>query len=132
MDPDPDLNVLTQRLQKTGTFAGKSALSYGALDVFYLHSSGVRSLRARDSSNAAYVNDVGIALDPEIRAYMKTLTAAQREAAIAVMESQDGRFWLAIGSRIYRSEEHTSELQSLMRISYAVFCLKKKNTYITT
>src|SRR3546814_10804267 len=29
---------------------------------------------------------------------------------------------------IVRSEEHTSELQSLMRISYAVFCLKKKNT----
>src|SRR3546814_9830187 len=30
-----------------------------------------------------------------------------------------------------RSEEHTSELQSLMRISYAVFCLKKKNTTTT-
>src|SRR3546814_8582139 len=30
-------------------------------------------------------------------------------------------------SLIERSEEHTSELQSLMRISYAVFCLKKKN-----
>src|SRR3546814_8264744 len=30
-------------------------------------------------------------------------------------------------SRVSRSEEHTSELQSLMRISYAVFCLKKKN-----
>src|SRR3546814_4427630 len=30
-----------------------------------------------------------------------------------------------------RSEEHTSELQSLMRISYAVFCLKKKNTTAT-
>src|SRR3546814_2396289 len=29
--------------------------------------------------------------------------------------------------RRHRSEEHTSELQSLMRISYAVFCLKKKN-----
>src|SRR3546814_4210419 len=29
--------------------------------------------------------------------------------------------------RVVRSEEHTSELQSLMRISYAVFCLKKKN-----
>src|SRR3546814_9833153 len=28
---------------------------------------------------------------------------------------------------LWRSEEHTSELQSLMRISYAVFCLKKKN-----
>src|SRR3546814_5285753 len=32
----------------------------------------------------------------------------------------------------FRSEEHTSELQSLMRISYAVFCLKKKNKHDTT
>src|SRR3546814_6590134 len=32
------------------------------------------------------------------------------------------------GDEALRSEEHTSELQSLMRISYAVFCLKKKNT----
>src|SRR3546814_6983155 len=42
-------------------------------------------------------------------------------------------FWsTAIFLPIYRSEEHTSELQSLMRISYAVFCLKqkKKKTYI--
>src|SRR3546814_2544669 len=31
------------------------------------------------------------------------------------------------GRRVVRSEEHTSELQSLMRISYAVFCLKKTN-----
>src|SRR3546814_4704981 len=30
----------------------------------------------------------------------------------------------------HRSEEHTSELQSLMRISYAVFCLKKKKQYL--
>src|SRR3546814_1956253 len=39
-------------------------------------------------------------------------------------------------ARAFRSEEHTSELQSLMRISYAVFCLKKKNrnrnTYMYT
>src|SRR3546814_7407895 len=50
-------------------------------------------------------------------------------------------FWKALGDDAFRSfakrsEEHTSELQSLMRISYAVFCLKKKNKiiqhYITT
>src|SRR3546814_9555066 len=35
---------------------------------------------------------------------------------------------LAAGNQARRSEEHTSELQSLMRISYAVFCLKKKKT----
>src|SRR3546814_7960835 len=34
--------------------------------------------------------------------------------------------WTIVATREYKSEEHTSELQSLMRISYAVFCLKKK------
>src|SRR3546814_1779247 len=37
---------------------------------------------------------------------------------------------LEFGTQRLRSEEHTSELQSLMRISYAVFCLKKKKTTI--
>src|SRR3546814_10465709 len=36
-----------------------------------------------------------------------------------------------LGFKVERSEEHTSELQSLMRISYAVFCLKKKQTLTT-
>src|SRR3546814_6530409 len=37
-----------------------------------------------------------------------------------------------LAERLRRSEEHTSELQSLMRISYAVFCLKKKTKTTTT
>src|SRR3546814_9361127 len=37
----------------------------------------------------------------------------------------------AVRLRAFRSEEHTSELQSLMRISYAVFCLKKKTKTLT-
>src|SRR3546814_5759669 len=42
---------------------------------------------------------------------------------------QDLCFYLQrLGVRVDRSEEHTSELRSLMRISYAVFCLKKKIT----
>src|SRR3546814_4148806 len=39
-------------------------------------------------------------------------------------------FYHFAASVMIRSEEHTSELQSLMRISYAVFCLKKKKTII--
>src|SRR3546814_3473007 len=38
---------------------------------------------------------------------------------------------VSVSALIFRSEEHTSELQSLMRISYAVFCLKKKNNKST-
>src|SRR3546814_1650607 len=59
------------------------------------------------------------------------------QAAKGILSAETGRFFdrLVRGNfaeaekliRLVRSEEHTSELQSLMRISYAVFCLKKKN-----
>src|SRR3546814_1226146 len=49
------------------------------------------------------------------------------EAAVPCGEA-GGAFGLDPGAVFYRSEEHTSELPSLMRISYAVFCLKKKKT----
>src|SRR3546814_7446940 len=42
-----------------------------------------------------------------------------------------GLYRLRIGRHSHRSEEHTSELQSLMRISYAVFCLKKTIKYVS-
>src|SRR3546814_13591392 len=56
-----------------------------------------------------------------------------REHALVVryvrvhLEVLDGQRVCFLARGAYRSEEHTSELQSLMRISYAVFCLKKKN-----
>src|SRR3546814_2344361 len=51
---------------------------------------------------------------------------AARVSALGTFSS-NGKAWsLANRVRVMRSEEHTSELQSLMRISYAVFCLKKK------
>src|SRR3546814_6603138 len=50
-------------------------------------------------------------------ANMKPRAALHQSAPIAMVRAM---------SKALRSEEHTSELQSLMRISYAVFCLKKK------
>src|SRR3546814_1058638 len=44
---------------------------------------------------------------------------------------QQRQMVVELSRRLRRSEEHTSELQSLMRISYAVFCLKKKTTTTT-
>src|SRR3546814_9423145 len=45
----------------------------------------------------------------------------------AVRYAAEGVPLVVIAGKEYRSEEHTSELQSLMRISYAVFCFKKNN-----
>src|SRR3546814_10628300 len=49
-------------------------------------------------------------------------------ATLLVLSYVGKRFNVGVKEALLRSEEHTSELQSLMRISYAVFCLKKKTT----
>src|SRR3546814_2161326 len=57
--------------------------------------------------------------------------ALQTGGAIIAVVGPKGTGKSTVGGQLagrLRSEEHTSELQSLMRISYAVFCLKKKNT----
>src|SRR3546814_4535777 len=58
-----------------------------------------------------------------------TMYRRPADATVGYRDRRDGGLsypHLALGPT--RSEEHTSELQSLMRISYAVFCLKKNNT----
>src|SRR3546814_7832344 len=54
-------------------------------------------------------------------------TTLFRSCLVGLAQSKGRHFThLLLQTRFSRSEEHTSELQSLMRISYAVFCLKKK------
>src|SRR3546814_8914561 len=70
---------------------------------------------------------------PDHRARPQPRNVAHRAheagATAGARRSAPGRLPRAAGRR--RSEEHTSELQSLMRISYAVFCLKKKKQIYT-
>src|SRR3546814_1879468 len=62
---------------------------------------------------------------------IKTFVVQYRNAEGIKRRMNLGRFGVLTvdQARDLRSEEHTSELQSLMRISYAVFCLKKKTTH---
>src|SRR3546814_4366094 len=62
--------------------------------------------------------------------YEHALAAALGDDLEAGLDREADRFWGG-AARQERSEEHTSELQSLMRISYAVFCLEKKNSMST-
>src|SRR3546814_8389450 len=65
------------------------------------------------------------------RSVAETAKVCGRIASHSLKRS--GRLSMQLGRRKpYRSEEHTSEFQSLMRISYAVFCLKKKKKTTTT
>src|SRR3546814_4480347 len=70
------------------------------------------------------------AAQPYIMPLAVALQSQEPRGSAALVHFQKQPFTVLISARIRqscRSEEHTSELQSLMRISYAVFCLKKKN-----
>src|SRR3546814_2513824 len=73
--------------------------------------------------------------EAHVAAVAETMVAGERDGCashgiyrllVCAHTIRSGKVVLDAEPRI-RSEEHTSELQSLMRISYAVFCLKKKN-----
>src|SRR3546814_6152413 len=85
------------------------------------------------NAHAVYENDeFDYLLGDDQRIYHKPTMGdpGQVVGAYSIVKLKDGTISRDFMPR--RSEEHTSELQSLMRITYAVFCLKKKNTIIHT
>src|SRR3546814_1305135 len=77
-----------------------------------------RGQRMRDPPRLAQQQTAGLAGESGARFGQHALMNTERN-------------WQTILGSEFRSEEHTSELQSLMRISYAVFCLKKKKLRTT-
>src|SRR3546814_4857731 len=78
------------------------------------------------------VIDIPVGPTAKVRSKESARHLAERMRAVAARSGLEARCLLTDGTQPVgrgvgpRSEEHTSELQSLMRISYAVFCLKKK------
>lgn len=100
-ESDPANNSQVQVLNNTGTASPRSVTQFGDADVFYLDESGLRSLRARDSSNAAATTDIGVPVDPLIIAKLRSLSAPEREQVIGLIEPSDGRFWLIMRDTIF-------------------------------
>lgn len=101
LDPDPDLIVQSQVLENTGTECPRSVTQFGDADIFYLDASGLRSLRARDSSNAAATTDVGVPIDDVLEAKVAAMTSSQKENVIGLINPTDKRFWLIMGDEIF-------------------------------
>lgn len=101
VDPDPAGNALVQNLSNLGTTAPRSLVSYGDADLLFLDRSGIRSIRAREGSDLAAVDDVGTPVDDLVTDWMRRIGATQANQAIGLLEPKDGRYWLIMGSRIY-------------------------------
>src|SRR3546814_7098012 len=101
-------------------------------------------MRISDWSSDVCSSDLDLAFhhDRALREERHAIDLGRQDVDVVVDQQHSGACGLELAKRMYdavdaavsdagkgfiRSEEHTSELQSLMRISYAVFCLKKKN-----
>jgi hypothetical protein len=93
-------NQQLQVLNNTGAIAPRSVQEIGDSDVFYLSESGIRSIRARDASNAAFATDIGNPIDPMVLADVNADRLQARESR-AVLEPRDGRYMLAMGGKVY-------------------------------
>lgn len=100
-DVDPTLSTKVQVLNNIGTGSPLSVTQFGDADVFFLDTSGVRSLRARDSSNAASTSDVGVLIDKAVLDKVRTLTDEEKSRIIGLIEPTDNRFWLIIKDQIF-------------------------------
>jgi len=94
VDPDPDLIAKRQVLTNTGTASPRSVTQFGDADVFYAALSGLRSMRARDSSNNATTTDLGSPIDSDLKTKLQSMSATERAGIIGLINPVDDRFWL--------------------------------------
>src|SRR3546814_4457382 len=99
-----------------------SAIGFKALEKSVkVDGPGVFRLDFMLSANTEQLKEVVVLSGRDVNKVDRTV------AKIPLTNMENPQIYNTVSSEIMRSEEHTSELQSLMRISYAVFCLKKKN-----
>lgn len=101
LDPDPSLNSQVQIIDNTGCISNGTIVSVGAIDLFYLSYNGVRSLRARQNTDSAYSEDVGSPIDEKFIKLLQTITETQKTSAKAIIEPNDGRYWISVGPKVY-------------------------------
>src|SRR3546814_3853311 len=88
-------------------------------------------LPRRQASVPQRAHDEGIAVKPVQRLLVRGRDRLE-DQALGLQHRHRGNSLSGMACLPPRSEEHTSELQSLMRTSYAVFCLTKKNTHLNS
>jgi hypothetical protein len=119
IDPDPSLSRQYQTIENSGCVAADSVVSINSVDLIYLGDNGFRSLRARETTDAAYANDIGSAVDSIVIDHMQQLetnnptdwsdpsSAAQynwftrKHSCRAVVEPVDGRLMMFLGNDVY-------------------------------
>lgn len=101
LDANPNNITQTQALANIGTFSPLGPQSLGDLDVVFPCVTGFRSLRVRDLSLNAYVNDLGSPVDLLVQADINTVGLGNLGTTCGIVEPSANRYWLYINGKIY-------------------------------
>lgn len=101
VNADPAQYAQTQNLLNIGALAKLSVQPLGDLDVLFLSDTGIRSLRVRDNTLNAFVNDIGSPVDDFITSSLIANTSTANASACAIVEPGSGRYWLHLNGTIY-------------------------------
>ena len=101
LDANPANIEIQQVLSNIGAYCPLGPESIGDLDVLFPSTTGIRSLRVRDSSLNAFVNDIGSPIDLNMQNAIEGLTQAQLAATCSIVEPSANRYWHYIGGLIY-------------------------------
>lgn len=101
VEADDSQNRRLQTFRNTGLLGSRGVTSYMDGPTFLISTQGVRVVQTRDSEGRSLTRPDSKAVDRELVAYIKSLTAAERARAILLVEPEDDRLWAVIGARIY-------------------------------
>lgn len=101
VDADPAKNQLVETLSNAGIIGSQALVRYGNGDVMFVSNTGIRSVRARDSSNAAVLNDIGSPIDSLIIDRRLALSGAESEKIFGLVDPMTGHAWFVWGSTVY-------------------------------
>src|SRR3546814_7682195 len=106
------------------TQTSNNARRFSPIFIATITPASVSTSTAKNGNKYAVMKGATIAREGQEAKVMTAMAFGKSHTEVAKLLRKGRSVDLAVQ---YRSEEHTSELQSLMRISYAVFCLKNKN-----
>ena len=111
MDPDPSMNRQVQVIENSGCIASDTVISIGSTDLIYLSDNGIRSVRARESTDSAYTNDIGSAIDETIIADIHEIensndfdliaNGSSKNTAKCAIDPIDGRLMVIMADNTY-------------------------------
>lgn len=124
---DPTTFSQVQIFRNTGTVAPGSVYPLGDLDVMFCNASGIRSLRVRDSSLNAYVNDFGSPVDSAVQLSLAGIPIG-KDGVVAITEPLSNRYWCYINGTLYVLSYFPS-VKIVAWSTYAVNILANNGTY---